>query len=176
MMSVRWSEHRNEHERQTGGQGKQDESGNSQVGLSVEKHGLALKTQNNVCRAWEYVPCRRLLHIGRSNQTPPEAFGLAAASFFPAIVLGIFWKRMNREGAIAGMVSGIVFTAGYIYYFKFYDPAANTPDNWLMGISPEGIGTFGMLLNFVVATAVSLLTKAPPKEISDMVESIRHPG
>lgn len=104
------------------------------------------------------------------------AFGLAAASFFPAIVLGIFWKRMNREGAIAGMSCGILFTAAYIYYFKFYDPAANVAENWLMGISPEGIGTVGMLINVVIAVSVSLLTKPPPKEIVEMVENIRHPG
>ncbi len=104
------------------------------------------------------------------------AFGLAASSFFPAIVLGIFWKRMNREGAIAGMCCGIVFTAAYIYYFKFYDPAANIAENWLGGISPEGIGTVGMLINVVVAVVVSLVTKPPPQEIVDMVENIRHPG
>lgn len=104
------------------------------------------------------------------------AFGLAAASFFPAIVLGIFWKRMNREGAIAGMTCGILFTAAYIYYFKFYDPAANVAENWFMGISPEGIGTVGMLINVVIAVSVSLLTKPPPKEIVEMVENIRHPG
>ena len=66
------------------------------------------------------------------------AFGLAAASFFPAIILGIFSRRMNREGAVAGMISGIAFTAGYIIHFNYVDPAANTPDNWFMGISPEG--------------------------------------
>ncbi len=104
------------------------------------------------------------------------AFGLAAASFFPAIVLGIFWKRMNREGAIAGMCTGILFTAAYIYYFKFYDPAANVAEHWFMGISPEGIGTVGMLINVVVAVSVSLATKPPPQEIVDMVENIRHPG
>ena len=104
------------------------------------------------------------------------AFGLAASSFFPAIVLGIFWKRMNREGAIAGMCTGILFTAAYIYYFKFYDPAANVAENWLGGISPEGIGTVGMLINVVVAVTVSLSTKPPPQEIVDMVENIRHPG
>jgi cation/acetate symporter len=104
------------------------------------------------------------------------AFGLAAASFFPAIVLGIFWKRMNREGAIAGMVCGILFTGAYIYYFKFYNLAANTPENWWFGVSPKGIGTVGMLINLLVAIVVCLITKPPPKEITDMVETIRHPG
>ncbi|ELR67095.1 Acetate permease ActP (cation/acetate symporter) [Photobacterium marinum] len=103
------------------------------------------------------------------------AFGLAAASFFPAIILGIFYKQMNKEGAIAGMVSGIVFTASYIIYFKFINPAANTPDNWFFGISPEGIGTLGMCLNFVVSIAVNKVTSEVPHNVQEMVESIRYP-
>ena len=103
------------------------------------------------------------------------AFGLAAASFFPAIILGIFYKKMNKEGAIAGMITGIVFTAAYIIYFKFINPAASTPDNWFFGISPEGIGTLGMCLNFVVSIAVNKFTAEVPKEVQDMVESIRFP-
>ncbi|WP_299019624.1 sodium:solute symporter family protein [uncultured Photobacterium sp.] len=103
------------------------------------------------------------------------AFGLAAASFFPAIILGIFYKKMNKEGAIAGMVSGIVFTATYIIYFKFINPAANTPDNWFFGISPEGIGTLGMCLNFVVSIAVNKVTSEVPNDVQEMVESIRYP-
>ncbi|MCH8492584.1 MAG: cation acetate symporter [Idiomarina sp.] len=103
------------------------------------------------------------------------AFGLAAASFFPAIIMGIFHKRMNSAGAIAGMVVGIVFTLSYIIYFRFVNPAADTPDNWLFGISPEGIGTVGMLLNFIVALVVLKFTKDAPAEIQEMVESIRYP-
>ncbi|MGY2575084.1 sodium:solute symporter family protein [Vibrio sp. C8] len=103
------------------------------------------------------------------------AFGLAAASFFPAIILGIFYKKMNKEGAIAGMVSGIAFTAAYIIYFKFINPAASTPDNWFFGISPEGIGTLGMCLNFVVSIVVNKFTAEVPTEVQDMVESIRFP-
>jgi cation/acetate symporter len=103
------------------------------------------------------------------------AFGLAAASFFPVIVLGIFNKRMNREGAISGMIVGIVFTAGYIIYFKFINPPANVPENWFLHISPEGIGTLGMLLNFAVAVVVSWFTPAPPEEIQQLVEDIRVP-
>jgi len=103
------------------------------------------------------------------------AFGLAASSFFPVLVLGIFWKRMNREGAIAGMVSGIVFTAAYIVYFKFVNPAANVADNWWFGISPEGIGTLGMLLNFAVSVGVTWVTPPPPPEIQILVEEIRVP-
>jgi cation/acetate symporter len=79
------------------------------------------------------------------------AFGLAAASFFPAILMGIFNKKMNKEGAIAGMVVGIIFTAAYIYYFKCRNPAANNPAGWWLGISPEGIGTVGAALNFIVS-------------------------
>jgi cation/acetate symporter len=104
------------------------------------------------------------------------AFGLAAASFFPAIVLGIFNKRMNKEGAIAGMIVGLVFTIGYIYYFKFWvDPSMNNADHWWFGISPEGIGTIGMVINFVVSLVVSKFTPAPPEEVQEMVESIRYP-
>jgi cation/acetate symporter len=103
------------------------------------------------------------------------AFGLAASSFFPVLVLGIFWKRMNREGAIAGMISGMVFTASFIVYFKFVNPAANTPDNWLFGVSPEGIGTIGMVLNFLVSTVVSSTTAPPPKSVQRLVEEIRIP-
>jgi len=104
------------------------------------------------------------------------AFGLAAASFFPAIVLGIFYKRMNRQGAVAGMVAGFVFTAAYIIYFKFVSPESSTAANWWFGISPEGIGTLGTLINTAVALTVSRLTPAPPRDIQQMVEEIRLPG
>ncbi len=103
------------------------------------------------------------------------AFGLAASSFFPAIFMGIFSKRMNKAGAITGMISGLSFTAGYIIYFKFIDPSANSAQNWWFGISPEGIGTLGMLFNFVVASLVSKVTAPPPNEIQDMVDDIRIP-
>jgi cation/acetate symporter len=103
------------------------------------------------------------------------AFGLAASSFFPVLVLGIFWKRMNREGAIAGMVTGILFTAGYIVWFKFVRPEQNVPEHWLAGISPEGIGAVGMVLNLAVATVVSRITPAPPAEIQRLIDDIRVP-
>jgi|TARA_R110001592_G_scaffold315671_1_gene591782 cation/acetate symporter len=103
------------------------------------------------------------------------AFGLAASSFFPAIILGIFYKKMNKEGAIAGMLTGITFTAAYIVYFKFINPAANTPDNWWLGVSPEGIGTLGMIFNFVVAFIVLKLTREAPDHIKELVESLRYP-
>ena len=102
------------------------------------------------------------------------AFGLAAASFFPAILLGIFWKRMNREGAIAGMVTGLAFTVVYIAGFKVFG-WTNTAEHWLFGISPEGIGTVGMLINFVVSVTVCLLTAPPPQNVQEMVETIRTP-
>ncbi len=104
------------------------------------------------------------------------AFGLAASSFFPAILLGIFSKRMNRQGAVAGMVVGLSFTAGYISYFKLMHPELNTPEHWWWGISPEGIGTLGMLLNFAVALVVGRLTPPPPPEIQQLVERIRVPS
>lgn len=103
------------------------------------------------------------------------AFGLAASSFFPAILLGIFDKRTNREGAIAGMVLGIVFTASYIIYFKIANPELNLQENWLFGISPEGIGTLGMILNMAVTLIISRLTSPPSEEIQQMVEDIRVP-
>ncbi|GGP91296.1 sodium:solute symporter family protein [Shewanella ulleungensis] len=103
------------------------------------------------------------------------AFGLAAASLFPAIIMGIFSKTMNRDGAIAGMVIGLLSTAGYIAYFKFINPAANTSENWFFGISPEGFGMVGMFINFGVAFAVSKVTAKIPDEIVTMVESIRFP-
>ncbi|MEX0685287.1 MAG: sodium:solute symporter family protein [Balneolales bacterium] len=108
-------------------------------------------------------------------QTVAFAFGLAASSFFPAIMLGIFYKRMNKEGAVAGMVVGITLTASYIIYFAFMNPALNNADYWWFGISPEGIGTVGMLLNFLVAIIISRFTTPPPQEIQELVETIRIP-
>ena len=104
------------------------------------------------------------------------AFGLAAASIFPAIVMGIFSKRMNSVGAITGMIAGLVFTACYIIFFKFVSPELNNPDNWFLGISPEGIGVIGMIVNFSVSIIFSSLTKAPPIEVVELVDNIRLPG
>jgi cation/acetate symporter len=104
------------------------------------------------------------------------AFGLAAASLFPALLLGIFSKRANKEGAIAGMLVGLAFTFTYIAYFKFVAPELNTADHWLWGISPEGIGTIGMLLNFSIAIVVSRLTAEPPQSVQDLVDNIRIPS
>ena len=112
---------------------------------------------------------------GFVGQVVAFAFGLAAASFFPAIIMGIFWKRMNNIGAISGMIVGISFTAGYIIFFKFIRPDLNVPAHWLLGISPEGIGTLGMILNLLVSVPVSLLTAPPPTEVQELVENIRIP-
>mgnify|MGYP001292735591 FL=1 len=103
------------------------------------------------------------------------AFGLAASSFFPAIILGIFDKKMNKEGALSGMVTGIVFTTIYIFYFKPQLGGPGLPENYLFGITPEGIGTIGMIINFIVSLIVSRLTKPTPNKILDLVESIRYP-
>jgi cation/acetate symporter len=106
------------------------------------------------------------------------AFGLAASSLFPVILMGIFSKTINREGAIVGMIVGLVFTMGYIIYFKgvFLEPMAeNIPANWLFGISPEGIGGVGMILNFVAAWVVSKVTASPPDHIQHLVDDIRSP-
>ncbi|CAN5148629.1 cation acetate symporter [soil metagenome] len=104
------------------------------------------------------------------------AFGLAASSFFPIIILGIFSKRMNKQGAIAGMITGITFTAAYIIFFKFMSPPEyNVAENWWFGISPEGIGTLGMIFNFLVTIIVSYMTPQPPEDVQEMVELIRYP-
>ncbi len=104
------------------------------------------------------------------------AFGLAAASFFPAIILGIFTRPMNKYGAVSGMIVGIAFTAAYIIFFEFVRPELNSAENWLWGISPEGIGTIGMMLNFAVALVVSRLTPAPPASIGELIDRLRTPG
>jgi cation/acetate symporter len=103
------------------------------------------------------------------------AFGLAASSFFPALLLGIFSTRMNKHGAISGMIAGISVTAGYIVFFKFVRPDLNDVSHWLWGISPEGIGAVGMALNFLIATLVCRLTPPPPRAVRALVESIRIP-
>ncbi|NRD73720.1 cation acetate symporter [Shewanella sp. VB17] len=103
------------------------------------------------------------------------AFGLAASSLFPAIIMGIFSKTINKEGAISGMVIGLLFTAFYIMFFKFIHPELNNAEHWLWGISPEGIGMLGMLVNFAIAFSVSKMTTAIPLDVVNMIESIRFP-
>ena len=118
---------------------------------------------------------------GFAAQVVALAFGLAAATLFPALMMGIFSKRVNDKGAIAGMLVGLVFTAVYIFLYLgwFFIPGTatlpNTPDNWMFGISPLSIGTVGAVINFAVAYAVSFATAAPPQEVQDLVESVRTP-
>ena len=122
--------------------------------------------------------------LGFVAQVVAFAFGLAAASLFPIIFLGIFWKRMNKEGAIASMVVGLVTTFSYIYYFKFVfelseeAKAAGLTESsyWFMGVSPEGIGFIFMFLSLAVGVVVALVTAPPPQDIQDLVEDIRVPG
>ena len=106
-------------------------------------------------------------------KTVAFAFGLAASSFFPTLLIGIFSKRMSREGAIAWMISGISFTLGYIIYFQFL---GGDSADYLLGISPEGIGTLGMLINFAVSFTVNIFSPAPPLEVQQMVEEIHIPS
>jgi cation/acetate symporter len=103
------------------------------------------------------------------------AFGLAAASFFPAIIMGIFYKKMNKEGATAGMVVGILVMLYYMLKFKFDMFGGGGPEDWWFGISPEGFGTVAMLLNFIVSLVISAFTKDPPEEVQQIVEDIRLP-
>jgi len=111
--------------------------------------------------------------LGFVAQVVAFAFGLAAASLFPIIFLGIFWKRMNREGAIASMLFGLVSTFLYICYFKFW---GGTSEEWWFGVSPEGIGFVFMFASLAIGIVVALLTAAPPQDVQDLVEDIRVPG
>lgn len=144
-------------------------------------------SEKNELRASRVTAAFAILIAGYLGLHPPAfvaqvvafAFGLAASSLFPVLVMGIFSKRINKYGAICGMLTGLIFTMGYIIYFKgiFIEPmAANTSDNWLFGISPEGIGSIGMCLNFLVAFSVSSLTPPPPQSVQNMVERIRLPN
>ncbi|WP_061242765.1 sodium:solute symporter family protein [Ectopseudomonas composti] len=118
---------------------------------------------------------------GFAAQVVALAFGIAAASLFPVLMMGIFSKRMNDKGAICGMIAGLAITLVYIFTYLgwFFIPGtnmlANTPDQWFMGISPASFGSVGALINFAVAYAVSMVTAEPPQEIQDLVESVRTP-
>ena len=111
------------------------------------------------------------------------AFGLAAASFFPAIFLGIFSKRVNRAGAVTGMIIGLVFTMAYIVLCTadkvlplFFEQPILAKEDWLLGISPQGIGTVGMAINFIVTLTISSITPPPPAEVIELIESVRIPN
>ncbi len=143
-------------------------------------------TEKDELRAGRMAAAVAILIAGYLGFNPPGfvaqvvafAFGLAAASLFPAILMGIFSTRINKTGAIAGMLSGLIFTFGYIVVFKgvFFEPMReNIPVNWLFGISPEGIGVIGMLLNFAVAFVVSYLGAPPPQRVQQLVQDIRVP-
>ncbi|MDW7690942.1 sodium:solute symporter family protein [Flammeovirgaceae bacterium SG7u.111] len=158
------------------------------ISSSVSHDLIKKQLAPNISEKGELIAARvaagfAVILAGHFGVNPPDyvaatvafAFGFAASSFFPAIILGIFNKRMNREGAVAGMVVGLLFTSAYIIYFKFMNPELNVEENWFLGISPEGIGTVGMIVNFVVAMIVMQFTPAPPQEIRDLVENIRLP-
>ena len=104
------------------------------------------------------------------------AFGLAAASFFPAIILGIFTKKMNKEGAISGMIVGVLAMLFYMLKFKFNWFGGGTKEDWWLGISPEGFGTVAMIINFIVSIIISKFTPDPPKEVQEIVVNIRIPS
>ncbi len=112
---------------------------------------------------------------GRVAEVVAYAFGLAASSFFPVMVAGIFWKRATREGAVASMIAGVLFTGGYIAFFKLLRPDLDAPSHWLLSISPEGIGAVGALVAATVLVGVSLATRAPPRAVQDLVASLRYP-
>ena len=106
-------------------------------------------------------------------ETVALAFSIAASTFFPAIVLGIFVKKVNKQGAVAGMVAGLLFSVGYIAYFQFM--GGNEGGYW-MDISPQGIGVVGLILNLIVTFLVGYFFPDPPEEIQELIENIRYPG
>ncbi len=155
------------------------------ISSSVSHDLLKMNLMPNMTEKTELVAARisaafAIMMAGYFGIYPPDfvaavvafAFGLAASSFFPVIIMGIFSKRINKEGAIAGMITGLTFTLGYIIYYKFIN---TDPAGYWFGISPEGIGTLGMIFNFIVTYVVSMMTPPPPQEVQDLVESIRFP-
>ena len=158
------------------------------ISTSISHDLLKIYLQPNISEKGELFAARVAIAVavvaaGLAGLNPPGfvaqvvalAFGLAASSFFPAIILGIFDKRMNREGAVSGMITGILFTATYIIYFKPQLGGSGLPEDYWFGISPEGIGTLGMLFNFIIAILVSRFTAPPPKEVQELTERIRTP-
>ncbi|MFW5761502.1 MAG: sodium:solute symporter family protein [Cyclobacteriaceae bacterium] len=115
-----------------------------------------------------------IMNFGFVAQVVAFAFGFSASTFFPAIIMGIFSKRMNKKGVIAGMLTGLTFTASYIVYFSLF-PEYNNAENWWFGISPEGIGLIGMIINFAISTSISYATEDVPQYVKDMVDEIRLP-
>ncbi|MDH3711822.1 MAG: VC_2705 family sodium/solute symporter, partial [Cyclobacteriaceae bacterium] len=156
---------------------------------SAVSHDLIKKQLNpNISEKGELLAARiaaavAVVVAGYFGINPPDfvaavvalAFGLAAASFFPAIILGIFYHRMNKEGAISGMIVGLLVMLFYILKFKFGFFGGGDPDDWWFGVSPEGFGTIAMLINFIVALVVAKFTAAPPEHIRSLVNDIRKP-
>ena len=143
----------------------------------ISDHGELLAARGSAIFAIAVAGYLGINPPGFVAQVVALAFGLAAASLFPAILMGIFFKKMNREGAVAGMVAGLLFTIGYIIYFKSpWFGVVNTADNWLFGISPEGIGSIGMAINFATALIVARFTAPTPVEVQDLVDDIRIPS
>jgi len=138
-------------------------------------------TERGELRAARIAAAGAVIGAGLLGIWPPDyvaavvafAFGLAASSFFPALLLGIFWKRFNARGAVTGMLCGVGFTSAYIIWFKFL---GGSSEDWWLGISPEGIGAIGMLVNFAVAIPVALMNPPPPESVQSLVEKIRTPG
>ncbi len=158
------------------------------IATSVSHDLLKNYLKPNISERGELIAARIAIAVavigaGLAGMNPPGfvaevvalAFGLAASSFFPAIILGIFDKRMNKEGAITGMIVGILFTTFYIIYFKPQLGGPGLPENYWFGIKPEGIGTLGMFLNLIVALVVSRMTAPPPEKVQQIVEDIRIP-
>lgn len=158
------------------------------ISASVSHDLIKKQIKPDISEKWELIWARlgavaAVIVAGYFGINPPGfvaavvalAFGLAAASFFPAIILGIFDKRMNKEGAIAGMIVGILVMLFYMVKFKFGYFGGGTEADWWLGISPEGFGSVAMAVNFVISFAISRFYPAPPKDVQEMVESIRYP-
>ena len=158
--------------------------------LASVSHDLIKKMiQPNISEKGELMAARLSAFVavcvaGYFGINPPDfvaatvalAFGLAAASFFPAIILGIFTKKMNKEGAIAGMIAGILTMLFYMLKFKFDWFGGGQKEDWWFGISPEGFGTVAMIINFIIAIVVSKFTPDPPDEVQEIVANIRIPS
>ena len=159
------------------------------ISASVSHDLIKKMIQPNISEKGELIAARlsafaAVCVAGYFGINPPDfvaatvalAFGLAAASFFPAIILGIFTKKMNREGAVSGMIVGILVMLFYMLKFKFDWFGGGTKKDWWFGISPEGFGTVAMILNFIVSLVISKFTPDPPKEIQEIVVNIRIPS
>ena len=159
------------------------------ISASVSHDLIKKIIQPNISEKGELIAARLSAFVavcvaGYFGINPPDfvaatvalAFGLAAASFFPAIILGIFTKKMNREGAVTGMIVGILVMVFYMLKFKFDWFGGGTKEDWWFGISPEGFGTVAMILNFIISIVISKFTPAPPKEIQEIVVNIRIPS